>query len=84
MAERHLRDATRAYVDFVASILTPKPQSGKKAEKTEQKADPLQQAFLYPDLVRFLFWDQVCYRDEVALGADTYLASVASLSHVCF
>ncbi|TPX64126.1 hypothetical protein SpCBS45565_g06114 [Spizellomyces sp. 'palustris'] len=56
IAEKMLRDVTRAYVDLIAALLAPATPAAKKKE--ENTANLLKQSFQNPDLVRFLLWDE--------------------------
>ncbi|KAI9105243.1 armadillo-type protein [Phlyctochytrium arcticum] len=55
--EKVLRDVTRAYSQLIHALLAPSPNVGKKKAVEPQNATG-RDAFLYPDLVRFLLWDQ--------------------------
>ncbi|KAJ3187101.1 hypothetical protein HDU85_007139 [Gaertneriomyces sp. JEL0708] len=60
LAEKTLRNLTRAFSDLVRCLLAPVPTVGKKKEEPPPaEIQHLRHVFQYPDLVRFLLWDQV-------------------------
>ncbi|TPX62346.1 hypothetical protein PhCBS80983_g00487 [Powellomyces hirtus] len=62
-AEKALRDMTRAYADFVMTMLAPASNVRRNEDK---KDDPPKPAFVHPNLVNFLLWDPTMTRSILA------------------